>query len=918
MSLPRRRSLALLATAALAASSLTVLIPSTSLAAQPGDIGRFDTWVGYDVGQYPQAAAMGDFDGDGSLDVAWGMDSWFPGEVSISINLGDGTLAPAVSYEAGYETADLATADLDGDGDVDIVGATQGDYINEENIDIFLNDGSGTFTRTSLLAGHDPKNLALADLDGDSDVDVVMANSGFVEDEPDAGGISVLINNGDATFAPEVKYQVGPETFEVVLADADGDGVLDAITQNHDFDGAVRDQISVLAGNGDGTFDLDPDPQPISSLIIGSWGEGYMDAGDVDGDGDVDLAVGGVSSQADAILKNDGTGEFTATTYDLFGALSVTLVDADDDDDLDLISVGGGGGTEGSFMVQRNNGDGTLAEPEIGITSNNPLGLAIGDLNRDGRVDLAIANRDTSTGATHLQREDGTFAAPPAGDRWDPTYDIATGDLDGDSDVDLISTGKDGFDDVIRIWLNDGTGVLADAGFVRWEDFLSRQTTSLAIGDLDGDGDNDITWMVNQYSDQRVVQALNNGDATFAEPTVRTILTCTDTLVLADLDEDGDLDEVFANELGCGDTQDEAFDISASFNDGTGTFGNDIRIRMSWRNTAIAVLDTNSDGNVDIVSGGVNIPEEGEEIGDISIAYGDGTGAFSAPTRVLTDHAHVEFAVADFEGDGDLDIATNAFVEGTVLLINDGAGSFTHDLLPGEGVHGSSVVGIAAGDITGDTIPDIVNARRTGNDVGVHTGFGDGTFEPKQVRYGLRPQVTDVELADLDGDGLLDIVSPAATGSGAAGQHRSRLSGGGEESGVLVLPNRRAACTIQGTSGADVLKGTRRTDVICGLGGNDVIKGSGAGDILRGGGGNDRLVGGDGVDVLDGEQGHDTLFGSAQDDRLRGASGTDDLRGGAGSDVIDLLDGTKGNDTGNGGKGKNHCRGDKDDTLAKC
>ena len=203
-----------------------------------------------------------------------------------------------------------------------------------------------------------------------------MANSGFVEDEPDAGGISVLINNGDATFAPEVKYQVGPETFEVVLADADGDGVLDAITQNHDFDGAVRDQISVLAGNGDGTFDLDPDPQPISSLIIGSWGEGYMDAGDVDGDGDIDLAVGGVSSQADAILKNDGTGEFTATTYDLFGALSVTLVDADDDDDLDLISVGGGGGTEGSFMVQRNNGDGTLAEPEIGITSNNPLGLA--------------------------------------------------------------------------------------------------------------------------------------------------------------------------------------------------------------------------------------------------------------------------------------------------------------------------------------------------------------------------------------------------------------------------------------------------------------------------------------------------------------------------------------------------------------
>ena len=344
--------------------------------------------------------------------------------------------------------------------------------------------------------------------------------------------------------------------------------------------------------------------------------------------------------------------------------------------------------------------------------------------------------------------------------------------------------------------------------------------------------------------------------------------------------------------------QDEAFDISASFNDGTGTFGNDIRIRMSWRNTAIAVLDTNSDGNVDIVSGGVNMPEEGEEIGDISIAYGDGTGAFSAPTRVLTDHAHVEFAVADFEGDGDLDIATNAFVEGTVLLINDGAGSFTHDLLPGEGVHGSSVVGIAAGDITGDTIPDIVNARRTGNDVGVHTGFGDGTFERSQVRYGLRPQVTDVELADLDGDGLLDIVSPAATGSGAADSTETGpVCGGGEEAGVLVLPNRRAACTIQGTLGRGRAQGhqahrrhlrTRRQR-------------RDQGPRCRRHPPRRRrqrpAVGGDGVDVLDGEQGHDTLFGSAQDDRLRGASGTDDLRGGAGNDVIDLLDGTKGNDT---------------------
>ena len=256
-------------------------------------------------------------------------------------------------------------ADLDGDDDLDIVAATQGDYINEENIDLFLNDGSGKFTRTSLKVGDDPTNLALADLDDDGDIDIVMANSGYREDiDPGDGGIGVLINNGDATFAPEVRYQVGPQTYEVVLADVDGDGQLDAVATNYDFDADQPHLLSVLPGNGDGTFDLDPTPTVLDGTIVGSWGQAAMDAGDLDGDGDVDLALGGTSSFNNAVLTNDGSGEFTVdATYEVFGAISIRLVDADDDDDLDVLSVGGGGGTAGHFTIQRNNGDGTLAAP---------------------------------------------------------------------------------------------------------------------------------------------------------------------------------------------------------------------------------------------------------------------------------------------------------------------------------------------------------------------------------------------------------------------------------------------------------------------------------------------------------------------------------------------------------------------------
>lgn len=919
---PRR--VALGTAAALAGASLVALAPPAALAAQPGDVGRFDTWVGYDVGQYPHLAVTGDLDGDGSADVVWGMDSWAPGGISVSLNLGDGTLAPAVLYDAGAEVADLALADLDGDDDLDVVVASQGTYLDDKHVDLFLNDGNGVLSRTSLEAGADPASVALADLDDDGDVDVVVTNTGVRDGEPPSlSGLGVLLNEGDATFAPEVRYPVGRQTYALALADADGDGVLDAIATNHDFEASPSDFLSVLTGNGDGTFDLDPAPQPLDRSVVGSWGWASIDAGDLDGDGAVDLVVGGTSSQHDAVLLGDGTGDFgPPTTYDVFGAVSVTLADVDADDDLDVLSVGGGGGVSGSFTVQRNTGDGTLAAPERGTTSNNPLGLAVADLDRDGRLDLVVANRDTATGTTHLQRPDGTFAAPPAGSFFDPATDLVTADLDGDGDVDVATTSTEGFKDVVRVFLNDGDGGLTEHGFVRWEDALSQQTRAVSAADLDGDGDQDLTWMVSQYGSQRVVQALNTGDATFAAPTARAITTCTTgSFAIADVDADGDLDQVFPNDMGCGESQDDDLDVSISYNDGSATFGSERRVRMAWGVRSVVAADVNGDDHVDLVAGGVENFVGGEPTGDVAVSLGDGTGDFPDGTWTFTGNAHAELAVIDFEGDGDLDVATDSRQDGVTLLTNDGDGAFASTTLPGEYVHGyTNAVGIAVGDVTGDTIPDVVVAHVTGSDVGVHSGFGDGTFEPRQVRYGLRPRVSDVELADLNGDGRLDIVGPSTLGGGGLDATEGATDAGtdADGSGLLVLDNRRPACTITGTPGADVLTGTRRSDVICGLGGDDVIKGRGAGDILRGGSGDDRLVGGDGVDIIDGERGDDRLTGGAGDDRLRGADGADTIKGGKGRDVVDALDGERGNDTGDGGGGRNHCRGDRSDTLDRC
>lgn len=920
----------------LAALSLAGIASSPAQAARPGDGDRFDTWVGYDVGRAPTAVAAGDFNADGAVDVAWARDAFadfgdpdFTNSVEVSMNLGEGSLDQARGFPAVEQSTDIATADLDGDDDLDLAVSARDSSSVGDRVDLYLNDGTGDFTHSTAVGGEGPESIELGDLDGDGDVDIVLPNYwAYDEEDPEAGTVSVLLNNGDATFAPEVRYQVGWRQQDVRVGDVDGDGLVDLVAIREASDGLGDPEVAVLvlSGNGDGTFTEDADPQII--VLPGDCcpGTPTFQLGDLDGDGDLDAATGAISYGHNAVFLNDGSGVFEVAIYDLFGSQAVRLADLDDDDDLDLASVGGGGGVAGSAYVQRNNGDGTLGEPEEIRTSNNPLGLDVADIDGDGRPDLAVASRDTGTGVVHRQHDDGTFAAPPSGTLFAPSVDVAPGDVDGDGDVDVAATGVEDSVDVIRILDNDGTGDLSQTSIVRYEDAGSRLTRSVSLDDLDGDDDVDLSWLVNQYSFFRIVTALNNGDGTFAEPTARAVAVCGTNLTVGDADGDGDLDEVVGNDGGCGASELGAAAL-VSYNNGDGTFTDGPLVDLTYRVTSVVVTDVNGDAIADLVGGGAG---QGG-LADIAVALGEGDGTFGRPSPTSTGTQHREMVAIDFEGDGVIDIASNTYDEGTVLLRNDGSGDFTVDNLGGEAVSGyRNAVGIAAGDINGDAIMDIVVANETGNNVGVHAGLGDGGFEERQVRYGMRPRVTDVELADLTGDGLLDVISPAQLpGGGIAGETDAGaqpdfdaaapdVSGGDKAGGVTVLLNRRPKCTITGTSGPDELAGTRGADVICGLGGDDIIRGRGGGDILLGGGGNDQVKGGSGLDVVDGGGGDDTLSGGTAVDRLRGGNGADTVKGNAGRDVVDGLDGVGANDVVSGGSARDHCRGDQGDQLTSC
>jgi len=397
------RPLLRILTACLLGAALLVFAAGPGEAYRVGDSHRFATWVGYDVNRYPAVVAPGDFNGDGAIDVAWGRDDFFQNTLSVTMNLGDGTLGDYQSYSVSQNTTGVQAADLESDGDLDLV-VVAGGFSNPRNdrVDILLNDGIGSFTQSTLTAGVGPDAVAVADLNGDEIPDIVMPNTGFYDEaDPTVSSISVLIGNGDGTFANEVRYQTGWRPSDLAVSDFDSDGTPDVLTVRGDSESG-KYAFELLVGSGDGTFTPDGDDQLVSIPTNGGVGQAMLDSGDLDGDTDPDLMVGGVSTFKDAVLVNDGTGTFDATLYDVFGALDPHLTDVDDDGDLDAISAGGGGGIAGAGYIQRNNGDGTLAPLEQLVTSRNPLGVGVADLDRDGRPDILIANRDTGSGAVHL------------------------------------------------------------------------------------------------------------------------------------------------------------------------------------------------------------------------------------------------------------------------------------------------------------------------------------------------------------------------------------------------------------------------------------------------------------------------------------------------------------------------------------
>ncbi len=603
----------------------------------------------------PQAIVTGDFNRDGKLDVATankgGVFAHSGNEgISILLGNGNGSFKPAKNIYTDHSTYDIIAADLNGDGKLDLVTANKDDTDN--SVTVFLGNGLGGFAVAgTFAAGAKPIAVAAGDVNGDNHVDLAVADSG-------ASSVTILLGDGKGKFSAGASVAVGNGPTSVVLADFNNDQHLDIASVSGGFG-----HLDINLNNGDGTF------APKVNYSTGFVAYSVV-VGNFNNDSQPDLAVACnfPSNNGISILLGNANGTFQPfTNYDAGGQTprSIAVGDFNRDGKQDLITANDQFANN-SVSLLLGNGDGSFGPASVFVSGQQPMDIAVGDFNRDGRLDAVTADIGSPLGfplgvagtvTMLVGNGDGTLVASPDLTVSQPGPLIAT-DLTGDGIPDLAVVTSSVPYNGVTIFPGLGNG---DFG-PRILTPAVNNPTGIAYGFFDGDNYADLAIATGSG----VTVLLNNGDGTFGTRHDYGVTGSPAWVAVDDFNGDSQRDLVVATTNG----------VSILLGNGDGTFGAATSIAAGGATSFIATADFNGDGKRDlaVVNGGANT---------VSILFGQGNGSFTLSTPSYSTRVGPgSVSVGNFNGDGKPDLAVPTFFgfggdSALAILMNGTNGKFT-------------------------------------------------------------------------------------------------------------------------------------------------------------------------------------------------------------------------------------------------
>jgi hypothetical protein len=661
--------------------------------------------------------------------------------LAVLLNNDHGGLGAPILTPVSFGAKDLIiVADVNNDGTDDVV------LVHSNSIDVLISNGDGTFAapQTFTTGINSPVAAAFWDVNHDKMLDVVVVDG-------QSNQAAYLLGNGQGGFRSAQITSFPAQVSIGVLADVDGDGNLDLVTNN-----------TLYPGDGKGGFLAGIPFQSSDKQNAGATASNSVAVGDLTGDGMLDVVTANGNWNTVSVFLNHGGRNLLQQGASFWSgndpiALAITDVNWDGIPDLVVTNA-----AESDFSVFLGKGNGTFLAPttEYAIGGSPFTRPVLADFVGDGDVDFVVSDNQSSV-VLALGNGDGTFQTapvtnivmPPGSNKSGGALSIASADFNGNGLPDFVigqSSTSPGLG--LVVFLTQSNGSLGKGVVYAQNDALSY----VAVGDLYQDGKADI--VASNWAAGAVEVLRGNGDGTFQPPTSIPLPGITNGLVVADLNGDGwpDVAAVGQNSV-----------VYILLNNGKGSLALAGTYTISGVGSEIVTADFNNDGKPDLAIAMANTSR-------VAILLGNGNGTFTAAPDYDTTMPGEVYGIAtgDLNNDGNIALAVTSPSAGFIAVaFGNGDGTFSSPSIYPAGSFqpgwNTSPGEVAVSDVNKDGYPDIVYANSGDGSVGVLLGSGGGYFFGA-TEFPAGGGAFALAVTDLNNTGWPDVVTADANFTGVS------------------------------------------------------------------------------------------------------------------------------------------------------